>query len=669
MASKAKSGRKPFRAQKQQSRLSFNPLPSSSPARESYSAAVRDRLANVIYDGADTSSPARRTSDDGAHLLLTPGPSSRLRPENTFPPSDAPTTPEKGVVAEVSEAQGDEHIFIPSSKRRRTARDDSTAVETPVRRSSRLQNTSSPRPSTSSSRSGNRFSHVEVPTPTRRPSGFLSDVASAETSDEDGDVLVSKPTQRRRQNGNDTCNEPLSAPKTRTSGRRPSVEDDWLVDDDEVEYISSDDEEAPQQRKPMKPPRTPRRRTRREQAELEEDLQDLQDSAQEESAGKTRTRGGPVNTQRDKTKEHFAMLKRRRAGEKIPRIHDSDEDEEGLDIGLIGRLVDDLSDGGSVHSSIDTETEAEGPGLNEDDFIEDDTTGRLGRPHPDIPLEFTHFASAKPRELFPHIVEWLVKNKLAPAFIRNDALYKLAFDRVDDQVKAQAGSRLISSAWNATFKWTILARPQISIAALPGMDDDLIRCCDACNKTNRPARYDFVLSGDAYYKGSLEPVDNSDDEDDEVDVEYDEAGHQLASQTQHFYLGSHCAANAQMGHKLTHWKYHLNESILAYLEEQGMLSAEAIVARDKMKHKRREKQAEAIIDSMEEIGKIEELWRDFQNDLDDARLGMEDYQKRGGRSYGRVGVIRSSGTDGKIGEWRDNKYKETIRLDSDSDGI
>ena len=631
---------------------------------------MRDRLANVRYDGTDTSSPPQPVSDNGAYMLPTPGPSSRPRPESSSPLSDTHKTPDKRAAREGSEEEEEDDLVIPSSKRRRTARDDTAADETPVRRSSRMQNTSPPRPITSSSRSSDAFSHVEVPTPTRRPSGALSDLASAETSDEDGDVLVSKPALRRRTNANDSYSEPLSVSNTsRPSNRRRSGVDDWLVDDDEVEYVSSEEEEeeAPTMRKPAKPPKTPRRRSRREQAELEDDLEDLQDSVPEESAKQTRTRGGPVTTKRDQTREHLDMLRRRRAGEKIPRIHDSDEDEDGVDINLIGRLADDLSDVGSAHSSIDTEPEAEESGLAEEDFIEDDTTGRLGRPHPDIPLEFTHFASSKPRELFPHIVEWLVKNKLAPAFNRNDALYKLAFDRVDDQVKAQAGSRLISSAWNATFVWTILARPQISVAAQPGMDDELIRCCDACNKTNRPARYDFVLSGDAYYKDSLEPVDEDDEEDEIADSEYDENGHQLAPQTQHFYLGSHCAANAQMGHKLTHWKYHLNEFILAYLEEQGTLSAEAIVARDNMKHKKREKQAEAIIDSMEEVGKIEELWRDFQNDLDDARLGMEDYQKRGGRTFGRVGVIRSSGTDGKIREWRDNKYKETIRLDSDSD--
>ena len=96
-----------------------------------------------------------------------------------------------------------------------------------------------------------------------------------------------------------------------------------------------------------------------------------------------------------------------------------------------------------------------------------------------------------------------------------------------------------------------------------------------------------------------------------------------------------------------------------------MLSAEAIVAREKLKHKKREREAEAIIDSMEETGKMHELWKEFQADLEDARLGMEDYEKKGGRSRGRIGVIQSS-AGGKLREWRDDKYKESTLL-SDSD--
>ncbi|RMD41950.1 hypothetical protein DV735_g3145, partial [Chaetothyriales sp. CBS 134920] len=445
-----------------------------------------------------------------------------------------------------------------------------------------------------------------------------------------------------------------------SSRRAKPIKDDFLVEDDEVHYMSSQNDEPPRDRKRLKReirPKTPRRRTREEQEELNADLEDLRDSSNEDVTKITRTRGGPVTTKRDQAREHLALLKRRRAGEKIPRVLDSDEDkdedsddsaEEGQDINLIGQPSQSAWDKGPVDSSPDSDS----PGL---------------RPHHDIPLEFTQYASAKPAELFVHVVEWLVKNKLSPAFARHDPIYRLAMGRVDDQVKAQAGSRLISSAWNATFKYTILARPIVTIDLLPGDWEDHLRTCDACNMSGRPARYDFVLTGDAYSHDTLEPLKDSDSEDDDASDEasQDEAGHTLAGQDRHFYLGSHCAANAQMGHKLTHWKYHLNEAVLQYLEEQNLLSADSVVARDKLSNKKREKEAEAVVDGMAAVGKIAQLWRDFQADLDDARLGMEDFQKKGGRLKGRIGVISTRGDDGIRREWRDGRYKETLEL-SDS---
>ncbi len=423
------------------------------------------------------------------------------------------------------------------------------------------------------------------------------------------------------------------------------------------------------------------RRNRQEQEELEDDLQDLQDFDQDTPRTKARTRGGPVTTKKDEAREHFAVLKRRRAGEKITRVADSDDEldnePEGADIDVIGEPASNISDEGSISSG--TESDAQNQEIdqeeNEDDFIEDDTEGRLGRPHPDIPLQFTSFATKKPKELFIHIIEWLVKNKIAPAFNREDPIYNLAISRVDDQVKAQAGSRLISSAWGSDFKNAILARPKIKVVALPGLDEEHMRNCDACNRKNNPARYEFKFSGEAYYKKTLEPVEFDDDDDDEEEedghdndtITYDEAGHVIAPEDTHFYLGRFCAANAEMGHKLTHWKYHLNDSLMAYLESQGVLSSDAIVAREKMNKKKREKEAENIVDSMDETGVIDDFWKDFENDLNDARLGMDDYDKKGGRTKGRVGAIRAK-SGGLMREWDKDKYKVTYAVRSDFEG-
>jgi len=591
-----------------------------------------------------------------------------------------PTPPTSSNGPNLLEEDDDDELVAPSSKRRKINRRAvaTTSVSSPLRRSMRFGSTS-PRRESSTSRSSRR-THIELDSTSPSP-GVISDVGSAESTDDDADVLASAPTKRKRAKASTKTNYLGARPQSLASyvPGRSVDQDGWLVNDDEVEYMSSDDAEPVRRKAPRseKTSRSAKRRSRREQEELEADLDDLRGSESEHSASIPRTRGGPVTAKRDETREQFDLLRRRRAGEKIPRVYDSDEDgsEQGADINYIGRPSQAMSDQGSVHSSLDTDQgdESEPRADGDDNFIEDDEHEEpeaSRRPRSDIPLEFTPWMTAKPRELFPHIIEWLVKNKIAPAFPRDDDIFKLAFQRVNDQVAAQAGSRLISSAWNAEFRNTILARPDIAIALMPGDEDDR-DTCDACNKSNHPARYDFVLSGQAYNMKTLEPIEkDSDAEDDDGDnrddASVDEKGRVLASQTRHFHLGSHCTANAQMGHKLTHWKYHLNETLLQHLEEQGVLSAEAIVAREKKSRRKREKEAEAIVDTLEETGKIDDLWGLFQTDLKDAMLGMSDYAVRGGRSRGRFGVVQARTVDGKTRTWNNDRYRERVTL-SDSE--
>ena len=51
-----------------------------------------------------------------------------------------------------------------------------------------------------------------------------------------------------------------------------------------------------------------------------------------------------------------------------------------------------------------------------------------------------------------------------------------------------------------------------------------------------------------------------------------------------------------------------------------------------------------------------ELWAEFQNNLNDARIGMEGYDKKGGRSKGRLGAIRQT-KDGLVHEWDKDKFR------------
>lgn len=637
------------------------------------SSATRERVTRIqLLDESD--------SDE----LISPAQKRRRLPPNAPPTTTPDSLPRRrstrnhrtvaSPLPEKLSSAGDEEADPAQSPARRKFGKLQREGQMRTTRSSRLRSS----PASSPLSSPPKLS----PTP--------SELGSPETTDDDDIVMATRPATRRKSRAevddpfivdDEKLQEPISASRRRrhTPQKKRSRGDDFIVEDDEVEYISSDEDDAnivqqhsDSRRRPSssKTSRKRQDRTREEQDELDEDLQDLQDSGQERSTSKARTRGGPVTTQRDRAREHFELLKRRRAGEKIPRIADSDEatdeDVQAVEISYIGHPDYYASEQESQSTEADIEAGSEEM-EDEDDFVEDDTAGRLGRPDPDMPLQFTSFASKKPKELFIHIIEWMIKNKIAPAFNREDPVYNLAFDRIDDQMKAQAGSRLISSAWVRDFKYTILARPKMRATALPGTDEDHIRTCDACNRSTNPARYEFVFSGDPYYKKTLEPIDNSDeDEDDDQDITYDEAGHAIASLETRFYLGKNCAANAEMGHKLTHWKYNLNRSLMEYLESQDVLSPESIVAREKLNKKKREKEAETIVDNMEETGVIAEFWQRFENDRGDAMIGMEDYDKKGGRSKGRIGAIQTK-SGGWIREWDEDRYRERRAPESDSE--
>lgn len=674
--------RSSLRQQKKQTRLSFHPLASSSPTKSSYSTAVQGRLANVRFEGAkpSTRSSQRVTTQYDQNHLPTPEPSSQPQTgleRHSSPLSDAPSTPNKADDPNEEDEQTEEDdIVVPSSKRRRIS--SATNLETPTRRSARFKEIDTPQ-SDLSLRSRRR----QVAVASSPPTGKALSIGSAETSGDEDVTILSKPTARRRGTQTARADDPFVvsddyfentevAPKIRSrSGKKADVANDFIVGDDEIEYISSDEDRVITTKRSKNSKAKRRNRSRVEQDELEDDLENLQDSDQSDVVEIKRTRGGPVTTQRDRNREHFELLKRRRAGEPVPRISDSDDDVDGdFDEGD-GADLDEIANGAPGPSaryhgqriSSDSEEEQEQElQVNNDEFYDDDdfVVDDESQPSKDtthgIPLAFTSFASRKPRELFIHIIEWLVKNRIAPAFSRDDELYVLSWNKINDQIKAQAGSRLISAAWNEDFKNAVLARPQMQVHLVTGGHDEFFLNCDACNRTNHPARYEFKFTGQAYHKDTLEPIEDDDDSDNENDgaddgASYDQQGHLLPSAHRTYNLGRFCAANAEMGHKLTHWKYHLNESLLKYLEEQGVLSAEAIVAREKLNKKKREKEAENIVDRMQETGEINKMWQGLQDDLEDARFGMEDHVAKGGkRSQQRIGKVRIDRGNARIGE-------------------
>lgn len=272
----------------------------------------------------------------------------------------------------------------------------------------------------------------------------------------------------------------------------------------------------------------------------------------------SRTRGVQVNSARNKRQRHLDLLRRRRAGEKTSTdaadLADVKEEEESDDE---NHHMDDSSDAvafpkiniydyhknGDDDSDVESEVNAD-EDLDQDDasFVDADDDETMGVPAANVPFEFSRHRTKQPRQCFRDVVEWMVHNKLNPAFERHDDIYQFAFRKLDDEVVGRAGSQLISSVWDSDFCKALRARPYIYVTTFPASD---LYTCDACNRTNHPASSDIRLVGEPYSEETLEPLFESDDDEEEEEDpqdkekqrDIDRDGNLLPPEDRHFYLG------------------------------------------------------------------------------------------------------------------------------------
>lgn len=264
---------------------------------------------------------------------------------------------------------------------------------------------------------------------------------------------------------------------------------------------------------------------------------------------KTRTRGRNFESARDKRLKQLDVLRRRRAGLKE---ESEDEEQSGSDVEEIENPGTDNSPSGEGlwkhHEENSDEESAIDPNEDldryEDDFVLEDGKDDLGVPTEEIPFEFTRHAYKQPKEYFRDVIGWMVQNKLNPAFPRSDAMYEMAFMKLEDEVKGRAGSQLISSVWTPAFVYSLQARPHMDVSAYPTEDN---HSCDACRRSGHPASADMKLYGKPYSLQTLEPLEDEDDSDSDSNgqsskatddgKERDRNGHVLPDENGHFYLG------------------------------------------------------------------------------------------------------------------------------------
>lgn len=252
----------------------------------------------------------------------------------------------------------------------------------------------------------------------------------------------------------------------------------------------------------------------------------------------TRTRGTKSTPKKNEKQKQLEMLRRHHAREK-PVDLSSDNEAPSKTTHHADQTSDDEDE------EVDSGTEASGTEAvrqsllgdideYEKDFVDDaDADGTLGAPYglEEIPLEFTSYASKKPIEYFKIAVEWMVHNKLNPAFARDDKVYRIAVRKLDDEVQGFAGSKFVSSVWREEFTKALKSQPDMNVVHVPV---SLEQNCEACRRGGHPATYKVTFRGKPYNRVTLEDISEDEDEDDDDEDAMSTEGQE---EYQAFYLG------------------------------------------------------------------------------------------------------------------------------------
>ena len=344
-------------------------------------------------------------------------------------------------------------------------------------------------------------------------------------SDDDSDIVL--PSPRRLRN------------KSQSSD--PPTNDHDTEDSDEIVVSSAKKKRLVRPAKSLGSPKN--HRSVEDDDDLEEDLEALQST----EVRKERTRGKVVNSKQVEARKQLEKLKAKREGKKTVELSSDSEAPLAPKRNYIGNGFESEADILSENSEVEESNEAVRQSLLNDedeyeaDFVDDEEDGLLGEPpagYEEMPLEFTRHAHKRAKEHFKDVVEWMVHKKLNPAFPRDDPVYRIAFYKLDDEVKGYSGSKFLSSAWTGDFARAIKARPHLLEVAVPTMFDHK---CDACNRSGHPAKFRITFSGKAYNLDTLENL--SDDEDDDNDDASDDRksldrnGHPLPSVDKPYFIG------------------------------------------------------------------------------------------------------------------------------------
>jgi hypothetical protein len=354
-----------------------------------------------------------------------------------------------------------------------------------------------------------------------QPRTLFRPAKSARNSNAPPDVTSSQPRARKSVIVEDSDDDPIvssSKPSQSSALRNRKLQIDSIDAEEDSEPIS-----------PLK--------RRRPSTYFEDDSDDdlpspskVQKKAGSTSATTPRTtRQQKKRTHRTEKEKKFELLKRKRAGEKIEELTESEssEDEESDDeLHVLEEFDDEEESPDQVRKPVQKQrgnANAEG---DESDFIVEDEEGPLGIPDYSlqIPLQFTHAAHKPLKDHFRDVIEWMVHKKINPGFSWDDEVYMQAFYKLNHEYSGYAQSKFVSTQWTASFTRALSARPLLYIRALE--PDEAVSIlgeakCEICNHRKHVSTYALKFAGKPYHKENLEEVDQSDGEDSDANSDSD----------------------------------------------------------------------------------------------------------------------------------------------------
>ncbi|KAG0056693.1 hypothetical protein BGZ83_003936 [Gryganskiella cystojenkinii] len=274
-----------------------------------------------------------------------------------------------------------------------------------------------------------------------------------------------------------------------------------------------------------------------------------------------------------------------------------DEDEDGDD----GKLEDTIQNSSDQD---DTSFIVEDPEDDEDDLNQ-------------IPDEFRLSTHQNLETDFKVYVQYLLNLSFDQDFERNhanDKYFRHSINHVIRTLGSYQTSMTVSQKWSHDFKRQLDSRPHYSKRRSSG----LMRPCDACQISNRPATFVGILSGAKYnMPKSLRDMSYF-DEDLEESTSDEEEGEEEEDNDKSFkfYLGKYCCQRSFVYHQLRHWNFHCATKI-----EQ---EAEEIQERERSKQKTKHQSSldidtNFLQDKLEASGFVDQLWKQLKAILTGAR--------------------------------------------------